>query len=448
VRSPPVVLTGGGGANHYGTTVSNGALETPLVPLRRNRNFQLLWVGQVLSDLGSQMGSLAYPLLILALTHSPVIAGTVATVTAVVAFAVRLPAGALADRIDRRRTMIVADGVRAAVLAGLAAGVAFDAVNWPVVLVVAIIDRVGDTIFSPSATAALANIVDERQLESAWAATEARTYGASLIGPTLGGVLYGIGRSVPFVGDAVSYGVSVVTSGGISGRFAPGPTTHPRRGLWREALDGIQFMWRDALLRAVIVQAPLINFAFSGVIFAVILGMRHDGVSAPEIGVVESLMMVGGLLGAIVAPWIQGRVALSRLVVLLTGSAAILFAVAAVVVPSPWLAAPLAVPFFLGPAANAALMAGLLRQTPEELRGRVNNALIQAATGLATLSPVVAGLLVQRVNPHWAIGAFAVVSGVSLVMALTLKGLRRAESVVADVVPGGDVGPRVDDDQQ
>ena len=149
------------------------------IPLRRNRNFRMLWAGQVLSDLGSEFGTLAYPLLILALTRSPVIAGAVGTVTAIVAFAVRLPAGALADRLDRRRTMIVCDGARTIVLAALAVAVALHRIVWPVVLVVAVVDRVGDTLFTPASTAALPSIVADEQLEGAWAATEARQYAAS-----------------------------------------------------------------------------------------------------------------------------------------------------------------------------------------------------------------------------------------------------------------------------
>ena len=105
--------------------------------LRANRNFRLLWIGQVLSDLGTQIGNLAYPLLVLALTHSALIAGTVGTAASGAAFAVRLPAGALADRLDRRRTMVLCDGTRMLALIALAALVVTHAVSWPIVLVVA-----------------------------------------------------------------------------------------------------------------------------------------------------------------------------------------------------------------------------------------------------------------------------------------------------------------------
>jgi MFS family permease len=408
--------------------VPEPANPAPSIALRRNRSFQMLWIGQVLSDLGSGFGTLAYPLLILALTHSPVTAGAVGTVTAAVAFAARLPAGALADRLDRRKTMMVCDGVRALVLGALAVAVAVHVIVWPVVLLVAVVDRVGDTIFTPASTAALPSIVENQQLESAWAATEARQYAASLGGPALGGVLFSLGRAVPFVGDTISYGISVLTSSRIRGQFSSTSTETHRAGLWSEAFEGVRVIWHDALLRAVIIQAPLINFAFTGALFTVTLALRRHGYSGTVIGLTQSAIMVGGLLGALVAPRLQGRFALSRLVVLLTGGGTVFLAVAALLIPSPLVALPIAVPLFLSPTSNAALFAAMLRRTPEVMRGRVNNALLQVATGLAALAPLVAGLLVQNISSHWAMGAFAVALAVSTIVALSLKGLREAEA--------------------
>jgi MFS family permease len=400
----------------------------PVVSLRRNRNFRLLWTGQVLSDLGSQIGALAYTLLVFALTKSAVVAGAVGTIGSVSAFAVRLPAGALADRYDHRRSMVVCDLVRALVLAALAIGIVTHVVTWPVVLVVAVIDRVGDTFFTPASVAALPGVVDDSQLESAWAATEARQYAANLSGPSLGGILYAIGRAVPFVGDAISYGISVLTSSAMKGDFAPPRSTAPRRGLWAEAFEGVRVMLHDDLLRAVIIQAPLINLGFTGVLYTVILGLRHHGVSSSVIGFTESGILVGGLLGAIVAPRIQGRFTLHTLVVSMTGIGAVMVAIAAVLMPSPLIAIPIAIPFFLSPTANAALIAVMLRRAPEEMRGRVNNALLQAATGLATLAPLLSGLLVEHASANWAMGAFAAVLCVSAILALSLKSLRAAEA--------------------
>jgi MFS family permease len=69
----------------------------------------MLWIGQLLSDTGSEMGLIAYPLLILALTHSPVLAGVVGTARQITLICLQLPAGALSDRFDRRLTMIACD---------------------------------------------------------------------------------------------------------------------------------------------------------------------------------------------------------------------------------------------------------------------------------------------------------------------------------------------------
>src|ERR1700678_3290493 len=198
------------------------AADVPgLVPLRRNAGFRMLWIGQLLSDAGSEIGLLAYPLLILALTHSAVLAGVVGTTRAITRLCLQLPAGALADRFDRRRTMIICDTMRAVLMALLGLLIAVHLASWPVVLVVGLIEGGAGAIFDPSAAAALPGIVPDAQLEQAWAATEGRTYAASLAGPVLGGVLFGLGRAVPFLADAVSYAVSFGIVSRIRGRFRP-----------------------------------------------------------------------------------------------------------------------------------------------------------------------------------------------------------------------------------
>jgi len=91
--------------------------------LRRNRDFQLLWVGQAVSALGARASTIAYPLLVLALTGSPADAGLVGFAATIPYLAIQLPAGVLVDRIDRRRAMIACDAGRMLALAGVAAAV-------------------------------------------------------------------------------------------------------------------------------------------------------------------------------------------------------------------------------------------------------------------------------------------------------------------------------------
>src|SRR5687767_3104043 len=93
-------------------------------PLRRNRDFNLLWVGQVVSDLGANVSAIAFPLLVLATTGSPARAGIVAAAANLPLLVLAVPAGALVDRWDQKRVMIVADCARCAALASLALTVA------------------------------------------------------------------------------------------------------------------------------------------------------------------------------------------------------------------------------------------------------------------------------------------------------------------------------------
>jgi hypothetical protein len=402
---------------------SGGGAPGALGALRRNHNFRLLWIGQVLSDLGTQIGALAYPLLVLSLTHSALIAGTVGTAASAAAFAVRLPAGALADRLDRRRTMIACDGARTGALVALAVLVATGAVAWPVVMVVAVVDRMGDTLFTPASMATLPLIVADEQLEAAWAVTEGRQYAANIVGPPLGGLLYGLGRAVPFLVDAVSYGISVLTSHRLDGAFGTSADIGSRRGLWAEATDGLKLLWRDSLLRAVLILAPLLNFAVTGAIFTVILGLRRNGVSAVVIGGAEAVIMVGGLVGAVAAPRIRAHVTVRQALVLFTVAGTLAMLAAAAIMPSPAIAVPLAVPLVLSPAMNAALFAMMLRRAPPAMHGRVNNGILQVATALAALAPFVSGLVVERASAAWAMALFAVAIAVVLPMAPLLPNM-------------------------
>ena len=398
----------------------------PPVSLRRNRGFRLLWIGQVVSDTGTEVAFIAYPLLILALTHSPAIAGIVGTVQLAVEMILGLPGGAISDRLDRRLAMIACDTVRAGALAVLAVLVVLNVATWPVVMAVAVIDSGANALFSPAATAALPAIVADQQLEQAWAATEARTYTASLVGPALGGFLFGLGSAVPFAGDAASYLVSAGAVSRIRGKFrAERSGEHP--ALWREAIEGLRLVWRNQLLRAVIIQAPLINFAFNGAIFTITLSLRRAGIAPGVIGLTQAGIMAGGLLGAMIAPKLQGRLSLWHLALAIALAGTVFLGVAAVVLPSPLVALPVAITLLLAPTANAALIAAMLRVTPEGMRGRVNSTVIVAATGLAALAPLTSGLLVEHVSGQWAMAAFAVTIGIAAIMCAALPGLRNAE---------------------
>src|SRR2546421_8067254 len=111
------------------------------VPLRRNRDYMLVWAGQGVSELGSQISTVAYPLLVLALTHSPAKAGVVGLAATLPLPLLALPAGMLADHFDRKRLMVAADTIRALALVALTIAVLGGGVAYGVVGAVAFVDR-------------------------------------------------------------------------------------------------------------------------------------------------------------------------------------------------------------------------------------------------------------------------------------------------------------------
>ena len=143
-------------------------------PLRRNRDFVLLQAGQTLSAAGSQAASIAYPLLVLALMHSPAKAGVVGFATLLPGLLVGPVAGAAVDHFDRKRLMIASDVVRAAALGTLAATIYSGHVEFWMVPLVAFADSAGSTLYNVASTAALRSVVPTQRLPDAAGVIEAR----------------------------------------------------------------------------------------------------------------------------------------------------------------------------------------------------------------------------------------------------------------------------------
>src|SRR5438874_6375361 len=123
------------GAQHRAQAVRGSRLSCPVVatgalPLRRNRDFVLLQVGQALSTIGSSSSAIAYPLLVLAVTHSPPKVGLVGFARMVPYGLFALFAGVASDRLDRKRMMLTADAIRALAVASLAAALALDRLSF------------------------------------------------------------------------------------------------------------------------------------------------------------------------------------------------------------------------------------------------------------------------------------------------------------------------------
>jgi predicted MFS family arabinose efflux permease len=392
-----------------------------LTPLRANRDFRLLWIGQSLSSLGGQMSGVAFPLLVLAMTGSPAQAGLVGLVSNAPFVVLQLPAGAYVDRWNRRAVMVGADLGRALALGSVAVALVIDRLTFAHVLIVAAVEGSLFVLFRLAEGAALRQVVpDEAQLADAIALSQARTYGTSLAGQPLGGFLYGVKAILPFVADAVSYLASLATIVAIRTPL-PAPPRTGNRHLAREIREGLNAAWSNRFLRSTALLSAGSDFVINGMFLILIVIATEHGSSAAEVGVMLALGGAGGMLGALAAPLLSRRIRSLRVVV--AGSVW-------VGVPFIALAATTSNPIMLGlllglvlsvwPLYNAMVVSRWMSQIPDALMGRVQAAVALIGWAPVPLSPLLAGLLIEWVGTTWTVVAFAALM-LTIAIAATLN---------------------------
>ena len=183
--------------------------------LARNHDFTVLWIGQTVSELGSRVSMFVFPLLAYQLTGSALAAAAAEALHLLGLVGTLLPAGVLADRMDRRRIMRAASGAGVLLYGSLAVAGIADALTLPHLMVVALLTGAGAGAFAPAETSAVRTVVPTEDLPTALSQHQARQHVATLLGAPLGGLLYGVTRWLPFAADAVSYALSFVLLGRI-----------------------------------------------------------------------------------------------------------------------------------------------------------------------------------------------------------------------------------------
>jgi MFS family permease len=419
---------------------------TELRALRRNHDFTVLWIGQTISDLGSRMSMFVFPLLAYAITGSALWAATAEAAHLLGLVATLLPAGVVADRLDRRRLMRAASATGAGLYVSLVAAALTTGITLPHLLVVAVLTGVGAGLFSPAETSAVRAVVPDEQLAAALSQNQARQHVASLVGGPLGGVLFGLVRWLPFAVDALSYVVSWVLLGRIATDLSPTP--QPSRPGMRESLaDGFRFILRRPLFRVQLVFSALVNLLVNALLFVAILRLIQAGFAPAQIGLVETASGGFGLLGAMAAPRLIER--------LRTGTLTITVAWSWVPLAVPlmfWndplvVAAALSAGLFLNPAGNAGMGAYRMALTPADLQGRVQSTVQFVAMSVMPLAPVLAGGLLAWLGGGTAVAALGALTGLVALIPTLSRSVReiprpevwqaelRAESGVGVGVP-------------
>ncbi|HEX7302257.1 MFS transporter [Lentzea sp.] len=359
------------------------------VPLRKNVQFQLLWLGGAVSQLGTTITSLATPLLVIALTGSPFQAGAVGGARAAALVVALVPAGVWVDRWDRGTTLVWSQTVQAGAAAVLAATILTGRAHLVVFLVLAVVDGVCSAFSGPARATALQAVVPKDQLRTAYAQEEARGHAARVAGPPLGALLMAAGRAVPFVVDAVTFAVAAVCAW-----FAKIPArteTRPRQKMRHDVKEAGSWLWDQKGLRNLTAVFLVLNLLGGATLLPVIVLVGERGGTALDTGVVFAGIGVGGVLGSLVAP----RVALApgRLVVLVL----VVFGLCNLAMALPfgvfWPFAPLAVTAVVTPLINVAVSALYTELVPEDMMGRLDGITTLASRVLTPLAPALGGVL-------------------------------------------------------
>jgi MFS family permease len=404
------------------------------VPLRRNRDFLLLWSGQVVSTIGTRITSLAYPLLVLALTRSPAKAGVVGFAQTLPFLLVYLPAGALVDRLNRKTVMLVSDGGRALALASIAVALAIDHLTLAQIALVAFVEGCLYVFFQVAETAALPNVVPKQQLAAAVAQNQARDQGADLAGQPLGGLLFGISQLLPFAFDAASYLVSFTTM-----LFVRAPLQasreRARTRLRTEISEGVAWMWRQRFVRSIALLIGATNFVLNAIVLLVIVRARELGASPALVGGIFAFFGAGALLGALVGPWVQRHVRARTVVIGSLWFWAVQVAVLVAMPNAVTLGALLGVGTVFGVAFNVVVATYRYALVPDHLQGRTTSVVRMIAWGTIPLAQLLSGVLAEHIGTGPSFLTFAGVMLLTAVAASIAPSVRRAppiESLAAE----------------
>ncbi len=220
-------------------------------PLWRNRDFLLLWSGQTISVLGTNISTLALPLLVLVLTHSPALAGLLTAMRLLPYLLFSLPAGALIDRWDRKAVMIRCDIVRWLALGSVPLAFASGYLTVAQLYIVAFIEGTAYVLFSLAQISALPRVVSPTHLPRAYALDTTTEYVGSLLGPGLGGLIISLARTIAsgavlaYLADSISYLASVISLLFIRVPFQAERAVTGRPALHKEIAEGLRFLWQQ-----------------------------------------------------------------------------------------------------------------------------------------------------------------------------------------------------------
>ncbi|MEA3055584.1 MAG: hypothetical protein QOD30_1016 [Actinomycetota bacterium] len=289
-------------------------LVDAVAPRRLGTAFRWLLASSWASNLGDGIGLASGPLLVASETHDPFLVALAVVLQRLPWLVFGLVAGVAADRVDRRRLIVLVQLFRGATLAALAATIVADRVNIAVILVAMFLIGTAETFADTTVTTILPMVVhrDDLPIGNARIMTGMVTLN-QLAGPPIGAALFATGRVVPFVFEATSFAISAALTTRVA-LPTHGRAAAARAHVRREIAEGFRFLWHDAAVRTLAITIVTFNVTF-GAAWSVLVLYAKERLHTGDVGfgLLTTAIAVGGLVGTAVYGRLTARVSLGNL---------------------------------------------------------------------------------------------------------------------------------------
>jgi MFS family permease len=361
--------------------------------------FWRLYAASGVANLADGVNRVALPLLAATLTRDPVLVAGLTSLAFLPWLLFALPAGAVVDRVDRKRAMAAANGVRALALGGLAATVVTGTASLVVLYLVAFVVGAAETVYDSAARAMLPQVVGRDQLDRGnGLLTTVEEASQGFIGAPLGSVLFALAAAAPLLSTAGGFLLAAVLVLSIAGVHRPARIGDPTT-IRRDVAEGVRWLWRHSFLRGltlVSASTSLVQSTTTGVL--VLFALEDLGVGEAGYGLLLTAGGVGAVVGGLTAAPLTGRI--GRTATLVSGAVLSALTTAAVALTSNAVVA--GVLFAVGTVGilfwNVLTMS--LRQAliPEELFGRVQGGYRTLVWGGIPLGALLGGVLADATS--------------------------------------------------
>jgi MFS family permease len=404
-----------------------------VVPRRLGSRFRWLLASSWTTNIGDGVAMAAGPLLVASQTDDARLVALAGLLRGLPWLLVGLYAGAMADRLDRRTVVVVANAVRCVVLALLCGSIATGVVSITVVLVVVFALGVAEVFADSTSSTLTPMFVEKPDLGIANSRMQAGFLTANqLVGPPVGAFLFAAGMAWPFVTQLVCVVLGVVLVsriGSTRDQVRPSIDTHVRQDI----VEGIRWLWRHAAIRTLAIVILTFNITW-GAAWSILVLWSLDRVHMGEVGfgLLTTASALGGIVGTACYGWLERHFDLSALMktcLLLE----VFMHLALALTTVPWVA--LLIMFGFGAYAFVWLNVSQVvrqRSVPLEFQGRVGSVYLIFVFGGLVIGQGIGGFIAERwglAAPFW----FAFVgSGITLALVWSrLRSIAHADEDVA-----------------